>query len=108
LKPFWRNVVEAKTMEVKRMEAKKTQQVVSTTNIVKEAPALSIRSIRDFVGDIKTELGKITWTSAEELRTYTKIVIGATFALGMGIYFIDLIIQGILNGLAFVIQLVGG
>jgi preprotein translocase subunit SecE len=61
--------------------------------------SVSGKKIFDFIGDIKTEFKKITWTEKEELKTYTKIVVGTTFLFGMMIYFIDLIIQGVLAGL---------
>ena len=63
---------------------------------------------KEFVGDIKEELKKINWTSPAELRTYTKIVVASTFIAGMGIYFIDLIIQVSLNGLALIARLIAG
>ena len=69
---------------------------------------LSKTSISDFVGDVKAEVGKITWTSREEMQTYVKVVIGATFFFGMGIYLVDVIIQGILNGLSVLTRLIGG
>ena len=43
------------------------------------------RKVGNFFGDVKAELRRITWTSKEELQVYTKIVVGATFALGLGI-----------------------
>ena len=58
--------------------------------------AQSSGGIFNFVGDIKSELKKVTWTSKEELQLYTKIVVMATFLCGMGIYFVDLFIQGLL------------
>jgi len=69
---------------------------------------LSKTSISDFVGDVKTEVGKITWTSREEMQTYVKVVIGATFFFGMGIYLVDLLIQNVLNGLSVLTRLIGG
>lgn len=61
-----------------------------------------------FVGDVKAELKKITWTSPEELRAYTKITLVATFVFGMGIYLIDLLIQGSLFSLSSLVQLING
>jgi len=40
-------------------------------------------------------------TSREELLTYTKIVVGATFVFGMTIYLLDLLIQGTLGSLNY-------
>ncbi len=51
----------------------------------KAEPALG-RKAFDFVGDIKSEFSKITWTSKQELTVYTKIVVGATFIFGMLVY----------------------
>lgn len=81
-------------MEVKAMEQKKTQQTAIHSAKDKETVAAQKKlQIADFVGEIKAELKRISWTSPEELKTYTKIVVGATFFCGMGIYFMDLIIQ---------------
>lgn len=90
------------------MEVKKTttqQQIAASTS--KEA-ALSSWKPAEWLGGIKDEFRKITWTSPEELKVYTKIVVGATFFFGMGIYFMDLLIQGFLNGLALAIRLIAG
>ncbi|MGE3954648.1 MAG: preprotein translocase subunit SecE [Parachlamydiales bacterium] len=57
-----------------------------------------------WMGGIKAEFKKITWTTREELKSYTKIVIGATFAVGLGIYLVDLGIQGILSGLSALVK----
>lgn len=83
-------------VKAKPMEIKKTQPIAQTKP--QDAAATS-GSIVDFFGDVKAEFKKINWTSPEELKAYTKIVVGATFFLGMGIYCIDLFIQAFLNGL---------
>lgn len=88
--------------EVKSMELKKTQQIVEAEQ------ALSTKKVEGFVADIKSEIHKITWTSREELRAYTKIVVFATFSFGMSIYFLDLIIQGILGSLSLLLRWMGG
>jgi len=98
--------------EVKPMEVKKTQQGVASPTIPREAVSKETAAKgwnpKEFVGDIKDELKKISWTSPEELKAYTQIVVGATFVAGMGIYFIDLLIQTCLNGLAFIARLIAG
>lgn len=93
-------------VEVKTMEVKKSQQISAHTE-AKEA-SRKAWSLRDFIGDVKSELKKITWTSPEELRAYTKIVVAASFLFGLGIYVVDLIIQTVLNGLEFLVRLIGG
>lgn len=62
----------------------------------------------DFVGEVKAELSRITWTSADELRVYVKVVVGATLAFGIGIYLVDLTIQGVLRGLGVIVRAVIG
>jgi preprotein translocase subunit SecE len=92
--------------ETKPMEAKKNQQVTSTSPTAKEF-SFSGWKPQEFVGQIKDEIRKITWTNPEELKVYTQIVVGATFFLGMGIYLLDLLIQSCLAGMAFVMRLIG-
>lgn len=89
-------------VKVKTVEVKKTEQMSTTRQ---EAPITGAKVI-DFVGDVKAELKKINWTSPEELKVYTKVVVGATFFLGMGLYLVDLFIQSFLNGLSFLIRLI--
>jgi preprotein translocase subunit SecE len=93
------------TVETKIMDVKKTQQAPAPA--VKEAP-IKKANVFDFIGNVKEEFSKITWTNPEELRAYTKMVVGATFIFGMGIYFVDLSIRSVLNLLGFVFQLVFG
>lgn len=88
--------------EVKSMEVKKPQQSTLSEQ------AFSTKRLQEFVADVKSEIQKITWTSREELIAYTKIVVGATFATGMAIYMLDLIIQGSLETLNFVLSFIGG
>lgn len=88
--------------EVKTMEIKKPQQA-STAN-----PALNKKKVQDFVANLKAEVFKVQWTSKEELITYAKIVVITTFVFGMSIYFMDLIIQGLLTGLSFLLRLIAG
>lgn len=73
-----------------------------------EASSFSVKRVAEFVGDIKAELARINWTSWEELKVYTKIVVGATFAFGMGLYVADLAIQMVLNSLGMVVRLISG
>jgi len=91
--------------EVKAMEVKKPQQQSSAP-----APAqvLSVRRIREFIDALKGEIERITWTNRDELIVYTKIVVGATFVFGMSIYVLDLLIQGVLAGLNFVLGFISG
>lgn len=92
--------------EVKAMDVKKVHQQVSVAT-PKESTATT-QGARDFLGNMKVEFSKISWTDSEELRLYTKLVVGATFVMGMGIYMVDLLIQGVLYSLSNVIQFLFG
>lgn len=87
--------------EVKSMEIKKPQH---TTPV----QVLSSKRVQEFVADVKSEIQKITWTSRDELIFYTKLVVGATFAFGMTIYVLDLVIQGTLGSLNYILHLISG
>lgn len=62
----------------------------------------------DFVGEVKLEIQRITWTSKAELAVYTKIVLAATFLLGLGIYLVDLFIRSLLASLSQIVQWIAG
>ncbi len=49
------------------------------------------------IREYKDELKRVSWTSKEELKLFTKVVVGTTFAFGLGIYFVDLVIKGTLH-----------
>lgn len=66
------------------------------------------QSRRSYVRELKEELHKVTWTSREELVLFTKIVVGVTFAFGIGIYMTDLMIKGVLNGFTTLVHLIFG
>jgi len=68
----------------------------------------SVNKAENFVAETKSELKKINWTSRAELIAYTKIVMIATFLFGLGVYCIDLVIQGFLSGLGILIRTISG
>jgi preprotein translocase subunit SecE len=61
-----------------------------------------------WLNGLKTELRKVTWTTKDELVLFTKVVVSCTFALGLGIYVVDLVIKGVLNGFGALIHLIFG
>ncbi len=71
---------------VQKMDVKKGRSALSGKVDGRKAVA--------FVGEVKQELNKVEWTSKDEIKSYTKIVLVSTLIFGMFIYFIDLIIQG--------------
>jgi preprotein translocase subunit SecE len=50
-----------------------------------------------FISEVKQEFNRVDWTSQEELKNYTKIVVGSTFFFGLAIYGIDLLLRGALE-----------
>jgi preprotein translocase subunit SecE len=90
------------------IEVKKNQEVAKPAHKVPKEAAVKAGQWANFLGDIKDEFSKISWTNPEELIAYTKIVVIGTFIFGMGIYFMDLIIQGVLNGLSAFVLFFGG
>lgn len=88
------------------MDVRKNHTTSSESS--QKASENTTEKLATFVGDVKGEINKISWTSPEELKTYTKIVVATTFFMGMGIYVIDLVIQGFLNSLGMIIRLISG
>ena len=74
----------------------------SETNVQPKAEKVS------YLQGLKNELRQVTWTSKDELALFTKIVVGATFAFGLGIYGADLLIKGCLTGFKTLIHLIFG
>lgn len=86
-------------VSAKIMDDKKTQV---------QKDSFSVKKIFNFVGDIKSEFKKITWTDKEELKVYTKVVVSFTFVFGMAVLFADIMIQKCLAGLNIAIRLITG
>jgi len=91
-------------MDVKSMELKKNEQ---QSRPVGEATGKKFK-LRDLIEEIKRELKSVTWTSKEELKVYTQIVVSATFIFGMGVYLVDLTIQSALNLMTWITRLIAG
>lgn len=80
-------------MEVKKADQQRGLSQISTA---KESSSKSL-ALAAFLGGVKEEFKKITWTSPEEMRSYAKIVVGMTFCCGIAIYLVDLAIQSTLS-----------
>ena len=83
------------------------------TAILKEKKKLGYKSTEkkkslSFLRQVQEELKKVTWTTKEELKTCTKIVVGSTFFFGLGIYLVDLVVRGGLEFIRFVFRGFGG
>ena len=90
---------EAKPQVIEKMDTSKR-----ATN----ASKLDGKKVATFVGDVKEEFNKVEWTSKDELKAYTKIVLASTFLFGLFIYVIDVAIQGLLSGINLVISALFG
>lgn len=86
------------------MKANSKSIAMETKNLGSEEKSASQASTgkgKEFVNfghEIKQELKKIEWTTKEELRAYTKMVVISTFVFGIGVYFTDLLVQSFLSG----------
>lgn len=87
--------MKADSKSIGAMEAKKS----GSEKNLREKSSASRPGLIDFGREVKKELKKIEWTTKDELKSYTKIVIISTFLFGMGVYFIDLIVQSFLNAI---------
>lgn len=74
----------------------------------KAQAALKRKNREGFLQGLKDELKKVSWTSKDELKLCTKIVVGSTFLFGLGIYGIDLLIRNVLEGIHVLTRLVFG
>ena len=68
----------------------------------------SFRKAYQFWENAKAEFGKIQWTEGEEAKVYAKVVVAATFFLGIGIYIADVFIGRTLLGLDRIFRLIFG
>ena len=58
--------------------------------------------------DLKDELRKVSWTSQEELRFSTKMVVLATLLFGLSIYLVDFVIKSCLEFIKIVVHFIFG
>jgi preprotein translocase subunit SecE len=66
------------------------------------------KGVFNYIQELKEELKKVSWTTKDELKLSTKVVIGATFLFGIGIYLFDLVIKGCLDLIALVVHFIFG
>ena len=55
------------------------------------------KSVFVHIQELKEELKKVSWTTRDELRFSTKMVVLSMFIFGIGIYLIDFFIKGSLD-----------
>ncbi len=88
------------------MDAKLNQTRISTNASTQQASKK--KRVFNYIQELKDELKKVSWTAKGELKLSTKIVIGATFLFGLGIYLFDLVIKGCLDFIAIVAHYIFG
>ncbi len=66
------------------------------------------KSLFVYIQELKEELQKVSWTSKEELRFSTKMVVLATLFFGFGIYFVDFLIKNVLDLIKAVLHFIFG
>ena len=65
----------------------------------------SIRSIRDFLGDVRTELQKVTWPDRAQLKNSTFVILVFVVAMTLIIFGMDFLLN---NGLNLLRSVLGG
>ena len=79
------------------------------TRLSTDAPTQQVsrkKRLFNSIQELKAELKKVSWTTKDELKLSTKIVVGATFLFGIGIYLFDLVIKGCLDFVALVVHFI--
>lgn len=76
----------------------KTRQSGGVTEVKK-------RRAESYLRELKEEFHKVTWTAKAELQVCTRVVVGAIFLFGIGIYCVDLLIKGALLALGALFNL---
>lgn len=92
-------------MNIDVMEPKKVKNQQQAINKPQTTSNPQVaKDLKNFVGDIKGEIGKITWTDKEELKGMIKIVVAATFLFGLSIFFVDFFIKTGLDTLSNIVR----
>jgi preprotein translocase subunit SecE len=82
-----------------------TRPPVARSHTIRYGMADSIRSIRDFSGDVRTELQKVTWPDTAQLKNSTFVILVFVIALTLIIFAMD---QVVTVGLTLLRSALGG
>lgn len=74
----------------------------------RKSVAKNRKSIFTYIQELKDELKKVSWTTQEELRFSTKMVVLTTIFFGLGIYLVDFFIKGSLDSIRAVLHFIFG
>ncbi len=69
---------------------------------------LAKKKAKSALAEVRDELKKVTWPIKAELKFCTQVVIGATFIFGIGIYVVDLMVKGLLDGIQMLSKMIFG
>lgn len=65
-------------------------------------------SLFGYIQELKDELKKVNWTTQEELRFATKMVVLSTVFFGLGIYLVDFFVKGSLDAVKNILHRIFG
>ena len=66
------------------------------------------KSLFGYVQELKDEMHKVSWTTKEELKLSTKVVIWSTFLFGFAVYIVDLCMKGALALIKTIVHFIFG
>ena len=87
---------ENKNLSTEKVEDKKSKKVEKKPNFFVRAG----RRIAKFFKDVCGEMKKVVWTSKEDLRKHTKLVLITIVAVGVAIAIVDTVFSWIINSIA--------
>lgn len=58
---------------------------------------MSKEAIIEYFRGVKSEWGKVTWPDRKQVIVQTVVVLGVVIAFSLYIYFIDIILQGVIS-----------
>ena len=87
---------ENKNLSTEKVEDKKSKKVEKKPNFFVRAG----RRIAKFFKDVCGEMKKVVWTSKEDLRKHTKLVLITIVAVGVAIAIVDTAFSWIINSIA--------
>ena len=73
----------------------------------KRAEQRSKKRKGSYIHGVKEELKKVTWTSKDELKTFTKVVILSTLLFGFGIFCVDMVARHFLVAINNLVTRIG-
>ena len=90
------NSVDSEVVESSVKEGKKNKPIETKPNIFVRIG----RKIKKFCKDVVGEMKKVVWTSKEDLKKSTKLVLVTVVAIGLAIAVVDLVCSSIINSIA--------